>query len=69
MPMVQHKANNRPNRFGGTTYRTLCGRTNRACTDGMNVADTDEAVTCKFCLRTMFGRAPPIAPEETAVKS
>ena len=51
--MKQHKSDNRPNRYGGTNYRTLCGRTNRASTDGMNVAETDDAVTCKFCLTRM----------------
>lgn len=51
--MVKHKDKNRPNRYGGTTYGTLCGRMNSACSDGMNVADTDAEVTCKFCLRLM----------------
>lgn len=51
--MVLHKDRNRPNRYGGTTYGTLCGRTNRRNADGMNVALTDDAVTCKFCLRAM----------------
>lgn len=51
--MKLHKDRQRPNRFGGTTYTTLCGRTNRACSDGMNIADTDAEVTCKFCLKLM----------------
>lgn len=51
--MVLHKDANRPNQWGGTNYRTLCGRTNSACSDGMNVAETDAGVTCKFCLARM----------------
>lgn len=52
--MKMHKANNRYDRSNDTMrYRTLCGRTNRNCSDGMNVADTDEGVTCKFCLARM----------------
>lgn len=51
--MVLHKSDNRPNQYGGTNYRTLCGRMNARCDDGMNVAETDEKVTCKFCLRRM----------------
>lgn len=62
--MVLHKANNRPNKFGGTTYRTLCGRTNAACTDGANVADSDAEVTCKFCLRAALIKADQIIKDE-----
>jgi len=51
--MVQHKDRQYKNRFGGMTYTTLCGRMNAACNDGMNVANTDDEVTCKFCLRRM----------------
>lgn len=51
--MKLHKANNRPNAWGGTRYGTLCGRTNRGCSDGMNVAETDAEVTCKICLARM----------------
>lgn len=54
--MKLHKALNKPNRWGGINYRTLCGRTNRQCNDGMNVAASDQEVTCKFCLKFM-GRA------------
>lgn len=32
---------------------TLCGRMNKQSHDGMNIADTDEEVTCKFCLKLM----------------
>lgn len=54
--MKLHKDNNRPNRWGGTTYGSLCGRLNAQCEDGMNVALTDEEVTCKFCLRIMAAK-------------
>lgn len=32
---------------------TLCGRMNVACSDGMNIAETDDEVTCRFCLKQM----------------
>jgi hypothetical protein len=51
--MKQHKSNMKENRFGGWSNRTLCGRSNRASSDGMNVAATDAEVTCKFCLKLM----------------
>lgn len=51
--MKLHKEANRPNGFGGTSYRTLCGRTNRRSFDGMNVAPSDDEVTCKFCRAKM----------------
>jgi hypothetical protein len=57
MAMKLHKDNNRPNRYGGTRYGTLCGRMNAAFDDGMNVANTDAEVTCKFCLNLMAIRA------------
>lgn len=53
--MILHKDRQRQNAFGGTTWTTLCGRTNRASLDGMNIADTDAEVTCKFCLKKMGG--------------
>jgi hypothetical protein len=53
MTMVLHKSNNKPNKFGGMNYRTLCGRSNNSNRDGMNVASSDEEVTCKFCLKRM----------------
>ena len=57
--MKLHKENNRYDRATDTwRYRTLCGRTNRQCTDGMNIADSDAAVTCKFCLSIMRQRKP-----------
>jgi len=40
-----------PNRFGGISTTTLCGRANAACMDGMNSTDKQEEVTCSFCLR------------------
>lgn len=51
--MKLHKDRNRPNRHGGTNYGTLCGRTNRQSPDGMNVAESDDRVSCKFCLKLM----------------
>jgi len=36
-----------------TLYTTLCGRTNAASRDGMNIADTAAGVTCKLCLRAL----------------
>lgn len=38
---------------GATRFTTLCGRMNRRSMDGMNIADTDAEVTCKFCLTKM----------------
>ena len=41
----------RPAPFGdGTLTRSLCGRLNAACRDGMNLTHKPEEVTCKFCL-------------------
>ena len=53
MAMVLHKDKQRKNAFGGTTFTTLCGRTNRQSRDGMNIANSDKEVTCKFCLKKM----------------
>jgi len=53
MAMKLHKGRQHPNRFGGTTTTTLCGRMNAACSDGMNIADDDAYVTCRFCLRQL----------------
>lgn len=47
--MVLHKSKRRPNAFGGTTQTTLCGRMALGG-DGMNIAASDDAVTCKICL-------------------
>ena len=41
---------------GMTLNTTLCGRENKNSwnvSDGSNVADSDEEVTCKFCLKMM----------------
>lgn len=43
-------------RPGYTKTTTLCGRMNRKSSDGMNIANTDEEVTCKFC-RSLMGVA------------
>lgn len=51
--MKLHKSDNRANQYGGTNYRTLCRRSNRGSRDGLNVAETDDQVTCKFCLNRM----------------
>lgn len=54
--MVLHKSDNRQNAYGGTTYRTLCRRSNARSRDGLNIAETDAQVTCKFCLARMGDR-------------
>lgn len=45
---------------GSTITRSLCGRLNAACNDGMNLGDAHE-VTCKFCLKIMAIRAKKAA--------
>ena len=40
-------------KIGATRLTTLCGRMNKNFPDGMNIADTDEKVTCKFCRSLM----------------
>lgn len=42
--------------IGATRVTTLCGRMNKQSADGMNIADSDEEVTCKFCLAKMGNR-------------
>lgn len=49
---VSHFQVYRKNAFGGTTNTTLCGRMSNAG-DDMNVADGEQEVTCKLCLRRM----------------
>lgn len=39
-----------------TITGTTCNRMSNADEDGFNVADSDELVTCKFCLRIMNRR-------------
>lgn len=50
--MVKHAAK-KVERGSHTIYTTLCGRMNKQSRDGMNIADTDAGVTCKFCLRIL----------------
>jgi hypothetical protein len=50
--MVLHKDRQIVGRYG-TKWTTLCGRMNKRNSDGMNIADTDAEVTCKFCLAKM----------------
>lgn len=47
--LVQHAAKVMP-RNGGYITTTLCGRMNARNADGMNIAASNELVTCKFCL-------------------
>lgn len=52
--MVLH-AGRRIERPGMIRTTTLCGRMNARSRDGMNIAGTGEAVTCKFCLSKLRG--------------
>jgi hypothetical protein len=47
--MKVHMLRVRPGPFGGELRTSLCGRHNRACSDGMNVTDVAGDVTCLFC--------------------
>lgn len=58
--MVLH-AGRRIERPGVTRTTTLCGRMNASSRDGMNIADTGEAVTCKFCLAKLRDSVPAVA--------
>lgn len=58
--MVLH-AGRRIVRPGVTRTTTLCGRMNARSRDGMNIADTGEAVTCKFCLAKLRESVPAAA--------
>jgi hypothetical protein len=51
--MKLHKGRSKPNRLGGHTTGTLCGRENKQSDNGANIADTDAGVTCTFCLKLM----------------
>lgn len=53
MKMKLHKG--KRVKIGTDAYRltTLCGRMNASFNDGMNIAETDKQVTCKFCLKEM----------------
>lgn len=61
MAKVLHKSWVKNNAFGGITTTTQCNRNSyRGQSAGMNIADTDEEVTCKFCRRIMSeGRVRP----------
>lgn len=49
---VMHKSLVKKNAFGGITTTTQCNRNSyRGQSSGMNIAITDDAVTCKFCLK------------------
>lgn len=52
MTMKLHLGIVRRYRDGSTLTTTLCQRMNQASGDGMNIADTPEGVTCKFCLKS-----------------
>lgn len=57
---VLHKSWVKRNAFGGTTFTTQCNRVSSRGSDGMNIADTDADVTCKFCLAIIgAGRVRP----------
>lgn len=47
-----------------TVLTTLCGRSSNRVADGMNIADSRDAVTCKFCLRQL--RAQSATPARVA---
>lgn len=51
--MKTHMVRVRERRDGSTHTSSLCGRLNRACSDGMNVTDVAANVTCKFCKARM----------------
>ncbi len=61
--MKLHKSDNRTNAQGWTRYRTLCRRSNAACSDGLNIADNDDGVTCLFC-RKIMDRALITSPRD-----
>lgn len=58
---VMHKSWIKRNVFGGLTFTTQCNRNSyRGQSSGMNIADIDDQVTCKFCLAIMeAGRVRP----------
>ena len=54
MATVLHKSWVKRNVFGGITTTTQCNRNSyRGQSAGMNIADTDAEVTCKFCRAIM----------------
>lgn len=57
---VLHKSWVKRNAFGGYTFTSQCNRNTTRHGDGMNIADRDEDVSCKFCLAIMdAGMARP----------
>lgn len=48
---VLHKQVYRAGAFGSTLNTTLCGRLHKG--QDYNVADSDQQVTCKFCLQRL----------------
>jgi hypothetical protein len=61
--MILHKDRQVDLRNGATRFTTLCGRMNKRSSDGMNIADTDEQVTCKFCLAKLAASQGPTGNE------
>lgn len=56
---VFHKSWVRKNAFGGVTTGTQCNRF-AGSNGGMNIADTDDEVTCSYCRHIMeAGRVRP----------
>jgi hypothetical protein len=53
--VVMHLSVTRPGAWGGTLTTALCGRL-RTLNDGMNLAETEKDVTCKFCLKMLAKR-------------
>ena len=51
MSKILHKSWVKANAFGGTTFTTQCRRVSNRGHDGMNIADADTDVNCKFCRR------------------
>jgi hypothetical protein len=56
--MKLHKGRAKRGPFGGVLNGTLCGRLSAESEDGMNIAETDDAVSCTFCLRALAKMTP-----------
>lgn len=56
---VLHRSIFKPNRFGGVSTTTLCGRVDGSGQD-YNVADSDDEVTCFYCRRILDGHVASI---------
>lgn len=63
--IVTHRSKVTTRRFH-TVTGTLCGRMSNAA-DDLNVADTDDQITCKLCLRKNAARLTDIANRELSV--